>query len=401
MAETESAWILKEPGLHHKLCPHRVNGYHRLRPRNFDASGPFEEPLRPSHGCGCSHATSRQPLTAAVIVWTVLTYSRASPFSRLLFYLWLMLVLEQPTVFAQESATPQSEYDRALDQALTFHAQHDYESARQFMERAHALSPSARTLRGLGIVAFAQGQPLVALRYLDQALASDVNPLPIELQTTVEQLRAQIWSQVGRYEVHVEPATAELSLDGASADFYAPHILVLEPGAHTLSARAQGRSSYLVQLDAKPGARETLHIALALPVPAVVDDVAPAASFPRSDRAPSLPWWTPTLRYSGIAAGSALLLGGASLWTMGRLRLNRLIETCEEMASGSCTEKEAERRYDDERIGTLAVSSAVLVGAGAALLVSVAAIEIYSWRRRGQHVHAVLSPRSLGLRVNL
>src|SRR5262245_10239697 len=64
------------------------------------------------------------------------------------------------------------EYETALTQALEAHARGDDEHARVFMERAHELQPSARTLRGLGTIAASQGRVLDAIRYLERALDS-------------------------------------------------------------------------------------------------------------------------------------------------------------------------------------------------------------------------------------
>src|SRR6187402_1312763 len=70
-------------------------------------------------------------------------------------------------------SAPSAEYESALGQALDAHARGDSDTARVFMERAHRLQPSARTLRGLGTIALAQGRFAEAIQYLEQALASD------------------------------------------------------------------------------------------------------------------------------------------------------------------------------------------------------------------------------------
>src|SRR5687768_4923451 len=74
-------------------------------------------------------------------------------------------------------AAASNPYEVALSEALASHARGDYAQARIFMERAHQLEPSARTLRGLGIVAFAQGRHLEAIRQLDQSLLASEKPL--------------------------------------------------------------------------------------------------------------------------------------------------------------------------------------------------------------------------------
>ncbi|HEX6241893.1 MAG TPA: hypothetical protein VFZ61_13385, partial [Polyangiales bacterium] len=58
---------------------------------------------------------------------------------------------------AQEPAV-EGDYDAALTRALEAHAAGDYARAEQAMQLAHSLSPNARTLRGLGVILYAQGR---------------------------------------------------------------------------------------------------------------------------------------------------------------------------------------------------------------------------------------------------
>lgn len=315
-----------------------------------------------------------------------------------------MSSLAQADAVTASDSGQKPEYEAVLAQALAFHAQGDYASARISMEQAHALEPSARTLRGLGIVAFAQGQHLAALRFLDGALVSEVKALPAELRTSVEQLCEQIWQQVARYEILLEPVNGELSIDGAAPDFYAPRVVVLEPGSRTIAARAEGRADFTMQLDAKAGARETLRIVLgATPAPIVVEKLVPSqavlAPGPTAvQRDAPVARFTPAWRYAALGTGTALILGGGAVWLTGRTRLDQVSEACENMAIGACTRTDARRRYNDKHIGSLIVTSALLTGTGVALLVSVAAIELYRFRQQKPALQALVGPSSLGVR---
>ncbi|HEY6878349.1 MAG TPA: hypothetical protein VI299_10050, partial [Polyangiales bacterium] len=73
-------------------------------------------------------------------------------------FVWLMVLCWVCLAPLCLHAEPPSEYDAALDAALDAHERGDLTSARMSMERAHALLPSARTLRGLAIIAHAQGR---------------------------------------------------------------------------------------------------------------------------------------------------------------------------------------------------------------------------------------------------
>jgi hypothetical protein len=321
---------------------------------------------------------------------------------RALSWPWLVLVLSlvaQPAQAEAQAPATQAEYEEALSAALTAHARGDYEAARLFMERAHLLEPSARTLRGLGIVAFSQGSYLAAIRHLDAALAAKVRPLSTELRQAVEDLLAQAWANMGRLRVHIEPPGSDFTIDGGAPDFYAPNTLALTPGVHTLVASAQGRVPYSVRLEVLAGSRESLHVVLpAPPPPQVIERVAPAG--PTRERNPSdaqHPAYTHAARYTLLGVGSVLVVGGAALWGTGRIRLNNLVDACERRADGGRTEQLAERRYNEKNIQVFATAGGVVFGAGGALLLTLAGVELWRWQKRKTVVRAQLSGTSLGL----
>lgn len=59
------------------------------------------------------------------------------------------------TLVPLRTVSAQTTYQTALERSLAAHAAGDQAVARVFMEQAHALEPSARTLRGLGVIAYA------------------------------------------------------------------------------------------------------------------------------------------------------------------------------------------------------------------------------------------------------
>jgi len=309
---------------------------------------------------------------------------------------------------AQESADAAAqvappEYESVLGQALDAHARGDFEAARIFMERAHALEPSARTLRGLGIVAFAQRRHLAAIRYLDESLSSEVKALPPDLRKSVEELLGHAWSQVGRYEVRLDPPTGDFLVDGLAPDLYAPLTVVLEPGAHQITARATGRASYELSLDVNPGARETLHLVLAIPpAPEVVEKLVPIASS-ADDRLvhtappPRPAWYTSSVRYVGLGTGAALTFSGVGLWLAGRSRLEGVSRACRNTVDGACTTSDARKRYADANVRAFAISSSVLLGTGVAVLAAVGAVEVYRYRHKDRSVRAQVGLQTIGV----
>ncbi len=334
--------------------------------------------------------------------------SRTLAWSACVAALHALALASAPNALAQTSTATTAqverpEYESVLGQALDAHARGDFEAARIFMERAHALEPSARTLRGLGIVAFAQRRHLAAIRYLDAALASEVKALPPDLRRSVEELLGHAWSQVGRYEVRLDPPTGDFLVDGVAPDLYAPWTVVLKPGAHQITARAAGRASYELVLEVKPGERETLHFVLAIPPPPeVIEKLVPVARDEQGGRNPhgrnlSPTWYTSTARYIGLGTGAALTLAGVGLWVAGHARLDRVARACRNSDDGACTGSEARKRYNDEHVKVFAISSAVTAGAGLAVLTAVGAIEVYRHRNKERSVHARLGLQTVGV----
>lgn len=308
----------------------------------------------------------------------------------------LALLLVAAPTFAQEPAP--SEYEIVLAQSLEAHARGDYEAARVAMERAHAIEPSARTLRGLGIVAFAQGKHLSAIRYLDGSLASEVKPLPSDLRASVQELLTNAWAQVGRYEVVIDPASGDFLIDGAEPDFYAPSVVVLVPGPHVVTARAPARAPYELKLEARAGARETLHLVLAVPpAPLVVERRVESLSPLAVPPAARPTWWTPALRNTGLAGGTVLFFGGAALYWVGVQKLDDIADGCRSRPEGACTSEQADRRFDARNVRAYGISGGVLAGTGAALLLGVGAIEIWRLRHKEKPRSIVVSFDSLSL----
>lgn len=288
------------------------------------------------------------------------------------------------------SPAPSSDYEVALSEALEAHARGDYGQARIFMERAHSLDPSARTLRGLGIVAFGQGRHLEAIRFLDASLASQMKPLPPELRSGVQELLTHAWGQMGHYEIIVEPSGGDFLVDGQLPDFYAPNTVVLSPGAHVVTARAAQRADHELPLEVKPGDRRTLQIVLARPpAPRVIERFVDR---PASESAGAS--WTKRKRRIAWTTGAALIGAGAAVYGLAYARLDDIVDRCRDMASGSCTPRGAEKLYRKENIEGLGITSGILIGGGALTWLSALALEIWSKddepQRAGQGPKATL-----------
>ncbi|HTU58204.1 MAG TPA: hypothetical protein VMF89_07215, partial [Polyangiales bacterium] len=159
------------------------------------------------------------------------------------------------------AAADDAEYTRATERGLEEFGERNFEEARAQFLRAHALSPSARTLRAVGMVEFELKNYADSVRYLEEALDSSVRPLEQARRKEVEALLETANTYVARYTLRVAPANAELLLDGSKIERAA--LLVLDIGTHQLELRATGRMTERRTLKVKGGEHENLTVKLA------------------------------------------------------------------------------------------------------------------------------------------
>ena len=316
----------------------------------------------------------------------------------------------------------QTEYQTALDRSLAAHAAGDHVQARVFMEQAHALEPSARTLRGLGVVAYADGRHVDAIFHLEGALSSPVRPLTPELQTAVEELLARSWKEVARVRLSLDPVHSEVTLDGAAPAWHAPNELLVAAGVHRLSVRAEGRLSYVLDLRLAPGASETVHVVLAeqpsapaggpalglqAAAPLVVSseptrrehgDLGAPVPVPAREST-SLRWWTPRLRNGVLIAGGAVALTSIALWATAARRFGILEEHCAAQPAGGCDQTEADRVLSDSHVPTYQRAAAVTTALAGATLAGALGLTLWQRYTRSEPALAVrLAPGELALR---
>lgn len=151
-------------------------------------------------------------------------------------------------------------YRALIGEALAeFDRGHAAEARALFM-RAHAVNPSARTLRGIGLASFELRDYPAAIDYLSQSLASSVNPLGGTLRESTELLLERARGYVGLYRLKLSPLTARLWLDGALT---APQPeLLLDVGTHELVVEAHGFLSARHTVRVNGGEDHALEIAL-------------------------------------------------------------------------------------------------------------------------------------------
>lgn len=157
-----------------------------------------------------------------------------------------------------------TEYTTEVEAALEEYQRGHFEEARGLFQHAHELAPSARTLRGLGMVEFELRHYVRASELLEASLIDARKPLTDGQRAEVEKLLRRTRTFVARYTVVIEPASAEatLELDGAEVELDARRSLTISIGEHTLTVRAPGYTTLARRLDATGGEVATLPLVL-------------------------------------------------------------------------------------------------------------------------------------------
>lgn len=172
------------------------------------------------------------------------------------------LGLSQASAQAAEPEEPAG-YRALIDEAVAEYGAQNYIESRALFRKATSMYPSARALRGLGMAEYELRNYADSIDALTRALASNLRTLDGEMRRETERLLAQAESLVGRVDVHVEPATSTVLLDGAPFLLIEGRPLILDIGDHVFEFRAPGYLSERRVHKVRGGEREALRVALA------------------------------------------------------------------------------------------------------------------------------------------
>lgn len=241
--------------------------------------------------------------------------------------------------------------------------------ATALFERAHAMFPNARTLRGLAIVNFEARRYVEALRFGRESLANKVRPLTDDQREYLEELVEQADAFVGRYTIQVTPEGAELWVDGHPAAL-TDGVLLLDPGAHEIVARAPKHTELSRSVRVQAGQSGEFRLDL-VPTQAAAR-AAEANTEPtpepqpthqtRSEQRPRL--WT----WVAAGASAAFAIAAVGIYASALSERDDIADTCRGMQGGACTPMERDQLLDDSDIGlkeTLTTTGIVLSAAGA------------------------------------
>jgi hypothetical protein len=279
-----------------------------------------------------------------------------------------------------------TEYDEVLKQAVEAHREQRWQEAHALFEKAHALYPNARTLRGLGISAFEAGQHALALRDLEAALLHEERPLSPELRGSVEALVAHLRGLVGAYVFRLEPEGAELRIDDAEPIISPRGEVLLDPGRHRAVVSLAGHVTQTIELDAHGGDRSEIRVLL-VPTPVI----APVTAEPSPERAlPPPPLEAPVdgwswQRSSAVVSGGTGILAfvtAGALYGVAEGRVRDIGDICGKRKGGGCTLDERQNLKETHNLLRLENAVNATIAVGTVLVAASAVLWVLDWRAR-------------------
>jgi hypothetical protein len=307
----------------------------------------------------------------------------------------------QPT--NQSSDTAPNSFDEFIESALQAYDAGRFAEARTSFKRAHALQPTARTLRTIGMCSFNLGDYADAVANLEAALTDQRKPLTDEHRKHAQDLINRANPHIGRFHLRLTPADANLTVDGQAPLMVGRSELLLEAGRHELDVQASGYRGVQNVLDVDGGDRTTLEVRLN-PGPAGVAAIgansseAPApATGARSNGQKSHPASVQTtVGYVTLGVGVASLIGFGVVSALALSEKSKLDDRCGSHSCGPTHFDEVDR-YDSLRTASTVtlIAGGAFAAAGAVLLLM----------RHGEREHAALTPLigpgAIGLRGEL
>jgi hypothetical protein len=152
---------------------------------------------------------------------------------------------------AQAQAQP-TEYRELVRQALAEFDAKNWVQARTLFRAAHAAQPSARTLRGLGMVAFEMQEYVDAHEQLGAALRDPRKPLDSALRAETAALLQRTRAMIGRVRLAIAPPDATIRLNGSRVE-PGTRELWMRAGGQMIRAEAVGYQPQIIELDIQGG----------------------------------------------------------------------------------------------------------------------------------------------------
>lgn len=272
-----------------------------------------------------------------------------------------------------ESMLDSPEYRAAIADAVNEFRVGNWAEAKTLFREAHRLYPNARTLRGLGIVAFELRQYVEAMTLLQQALVDQRKPLDAGQRREAADQIARAERFVARLALQLAPANATVTVDGEAGSFNDQHELLVAAGERAVLVSAPGYESQTKRIEVEGGMRYGLVLQLVpSPVSASTPPATPAttatasssASADGADRASG--FFIPLGPAIVAGSGAALLIVSAITGSLALSAQSDLKDACPDKSM--CDQRNADTADRADALATatdvLWVTGVVAVGAG-------------------------------------
>jgi hypothetical protein len=236
----------------------------------------------------------------------------------------------------------------------------NWDEAAALFTQAHALKPSARTLRGLGLSEFENRKYVLALVHCSAALADTRNPLNAEQRKELQSVITRASEFVARVTVALAPADAQLTVDGVTPFRDVAGNVLLDPGPHELVATV-GALSERRRLEVLSGQQ----IALALTVraePGRVQLAGGAQGNPDDSVPPAR-----ILTYAGLAVLGVGLAVGTTAGVIVLDKAGELEAACDDNV---CALEQRDELDQSKDLAVVSNVAFVVAGVGAAAAVA-------------------------------
>jgi hypothetical protein len=222
----------------------------------------------------------------------------------------MMAAWVAPAVCSGRLQAQSSEYASLIDEGVREFGVGNFVEARSLFERAHAISPNARTFRALGLCAFELKHYTQAVSELEAARDDPRKPLPPDLAEAVAATLVRAKRFIGELHVVTEPADSQLQIDGV------PQLgrqFELDVGDHLIGAGAPGYDNRALTVAIAGMQKQTVKLVLprldvssvpAPPAQRAAEDLVTSRTEP-VDRGPALTerWWFWTALGVVVVAG--------------------------------------------------------------------------------------------------
>jgi tetratricopeptide (TPR) repeat protein len=215
----------------------------------------------------------------------------------------------------KSKAQQKDPYVEAIRRALEEYALGHWTEAFSFFSNAHALNPSARTLRGMALASYEMRSYADAIGYFERALADPNQALEGRLRDEAVHFLAESQMFVTKVTLSLVPEDAKLKIDNRPIQLPADRTLTLDPGTHTFSAEAEGYETGSQNVVTRGGESvnvtlqlRTTSSALANSAPFVTEQQPRAAAEPK----PQLGPWIVIGASGAVAIAGGVFLGVAA-----------------------------------------------------------------------------------------